>query len=69
MTPFAPAVLADAAAHWFGLERESPYMLLVADVAAKYRLINVSKDVEEDRPLHKQGSIILSRHRIILDDD
>ncbi len=30
--PFAPAVLADRAAEWFELDRESPYMLLVCQV-------------------------------------
>jgi len=31
--PFAPSVLREKAAEWFDLERESPYMLIVADVA------------------------------------
>lgn len=35
--PFAPAVLSEHAAEWFELEVESPYMLLVAPVAAKQR--------------------------------
>ncbi len=30
--PFAPTVLADKVSEWFDLDRESPYMLLVADV-------------------------------------
>ena len=30
--PFAPSVLADKVSEWFELDRESPYMLLVADV-------------------------------------
>jgi carbamoyltransferase len=30
--PFAPAVLADRAAEWFEIDRESPYMLLVCQV-------------------------------------
>lgn len=30
--PFAPSVLAEKAGEWFQLDRESPYMLLVADV-------------------------------------
>lgn len=30
--PFAPAVLAEEAAAWFEIDRESPYMLLTADV-------------------------------------
>ena len=30
--PFAPSVLAEDAAHWFGLRGDSPYMLMVANV-------------------------------------
>jgi carbamoyltransferase len=36
--PFAPAVLREAVGDWFELDYESPYMLLVADVAASRRL-------------------------------
>jgi carbamoyltransferase len=36
--PFAPAVLADHAAEWFDLDHPSPYMLLVAQVAASHRV-------------------------------
>ena len=36
--PFAPAILAGREAEWFDLDRPSPYMLLVAPVAAKHRL-------------------------------
>ena len=35
--PFAPAVLAENAADWFGLDRNSPYMLIVAPVALDKR--------------------------------
>jgi carbamoyltransferase len=35
--PFAPSVLAEEAARWFDLGAESPYMLLVADVASEHR--------------------------------
>ena len=35
--PFAPAVLAEDASDWFEIDRESPYMLLVADVARNRR--------------------------------
>tara|TARA_A100001388_G_scaffold112599_1_gene82726 strand:+ start:76 stop:582 length:507 start_codon:yes stop_codon:yes gene_type:complete len=35
--PFAPAVLKERAADWFELERESPYMMLVATVADHQR--------------------------------
>jgi carbamoyltransferase len=36
--PFAPAVLREHVAAWFELDGESPYMLLVADVASSRRL-------------------------------
>jgi carbamoyltransferase len=36
--PFAPSVLAEDVAEWFQLDCESPYMLLVADVAEKHRI-------------------------------
>jgi carbamoyltransferase len=36
--PFAPAVLAEDVSDWFELERPSPYMLLVADVARHRRV-------------------------------
>ena len=35
--PFAPSVLRDDVCEWFDLEEDSPYMLLVADVAASRR--------------------------------
>lgn len=35
--PFAPAVLREDVASWFDLDGDSPYMLLVADVAAQHR--------------------------------
>jgi carbamoyltransferase len=34
--PFAPSVLAEDVAEWFDLDRESPYMLLVTDVAKNH---------------------------------
>ena len=36
--PFAPSVLGEDAHRWFDLDVESPYMLLVADVACAHRL-------------------------------
>jgi len=36
--PFAPSVLAERAHEWFELDRESPYMLLVADVKKEKQL-------------------------------
>jgi len=35
--PFAPAILREALEDWFELDRDSPYMLLVAEVAKKRR--------------------------------
>jgi carbamoyltransferase len=35
--PFAPAVLRERVGEWFELDRDSPYMLLVADVAKQHR--------------------------------
>lgn len=35
--PFAPAVLAGDAAEWFGLDCDSPYMLLVTTISAAHR--------------------------------
>ena len=35
--PFAPSVLRDRVADWFDLDADSPYMLQVADVAAKHK--------------------------------
>ena len=36
--PFAPAVLRERVSDWFELDRDSPYMLLVADVAGPHRI-------------------------------
>jgi carbamoyltransferase len=36
--PFAPAVLAEDVSDWFELDRQSPYMLLVADVGQRRRV-------------------------------
>jgi len=36
--PFAPAVLRERVSDWFELDRDSPYMLLVADVAGAHRI-------------------------------
>ena len=35
--PFAPSVLREDVANWFELDRDSPYMLLVADVRKEHR--------------------------------
>jgi carbamoyltransferase len=54
--PFAPAVLAEDAAAWFDLSVDSPYMLLVAEVAASRRL----PEPAGDRP---EGLQLLQRLR------
>lgn len=36
--PFAPSVLAEKVSEWFELDQDSPYMLLVADVAQRHRV-------------------------------
>jgi len=36
--PFAPSVLREDVGNWFDLEEDSPYMLLVADVASRHRI-------------------------------
>jgi carbamoyltransferase len=45
--PFAPAVREEDVRDWFELDRASPYMLLVAEVAERHRLA----ETEEDRQL------------------
>ena len=43
--PFAPSVLRDHVAEWFDLDVDSPYMLLVADVASQHK--RAMTDAEE----------------------
>ncbi|MBI2585063.1 MAG: carbamoyltransferase [Rhodospirillales bacterium] len=52
--PFAPAVLAEDVAEYFALDRESPYMMLVADVVETKRL-PLSPADEERRGFDKLG--------------
>jgi carbamoyltransferase len=42
--PFAPSVLVDDVTEYFEIDRESPYMLLVAPVREKYRLESEEAD-------------------------
>ena len=42
--PFAPSVLREDVSDWFELDDESPYMLLVADVAKQHRREMTSKE-------------------------
>src|SRR5262249_6174700 len=48
--PFAPSVLAEDVHDWFEIDRESPYMLLVADVHKSRRVVD---DVRDRRGLDK----------------
>ncbi|NOX36398.1 MAG: carbamoyltransferase [Calditrichaeota bacterium] len=50
--PFAPAVLLEHVSEWFQLDRESPYMLLVAEVAEDKKL-PLSPEQEQLRGLDK----------------
>lgn len=43
--PFAPSVLRDDVTDWFTLETDSPYMLLVADVAHDKRLAQTAEEL------------------------
>jgi carbamoyltransferase len=42
--PFAPAILAEEVAEWFEHDRESPYMLIVADVLRGRRLETTTQE-------------------------
>ncbi|HUO86243.1 MAG TPA: carbamoyltransferase [Thermoanaerobaculia bacterium] len=44
--PFAPSVLGEKVGEWFDLDHDSPYMLLVADVASAKRLAAVGDEAE-----------------------
>jgi len=41
--PFAPSVLEEDASDWFDIDRHSPYMLLVADIASSKRIEMTAK--------------------------
>ncbi len=58
--PFAPTVLREKAAEWFELDRESPYMLLVAPVRTDKR-INIG-----DGKTHLQGFDKLKAKRSLI---
>ena len=58
--PFAPSVLAEEISNWFEIDRESPYMLLVADVKKeKQKVMN-----ESDRKLFGIDKLNLIRSEI-----
>ena len=42
--PFAPSVLREHVAEWFDLDQDSPYMLMVADVARQHRINTADAD-------------------------
>lgn len=57
--PFAPSVLAEDAAEWFELDRESPYMLLVAPIRATHRLQLTPEQerLQQDPDLRKRVNV------------
>ena len=55
--PFAPTVLADKAAEWFELDRESPYMLLTAQVRSDKRF-EVPGDISGFDKLKTKRSLV-----------
>jgi carbamoyltransferase len=57
--PFAPSCLAADAAEWFQLDRESPYMLLVAPVREKHRtaLTDDQRAAMRDPDLRKRVNV------------
>ncbi|SEP97686.1 carbamoyltransferase [Streptomyces sp. yr375] len=61
--PFAPAVLADDAQDYFELKQESPYMLVVADVAAAQRLPAPNSTTDADTEAGPRGLDRLKIHR------
>ncbi|HKC80714.1 MAG TPA: carbamoyltransferase [Gemmatimonadaceae bacterium] len=44
--PFAPAVLRESLTEWFELDTDSPYMLLVADIARAHRIDSPQTNVD-----------------------
>jgi carbamoyltransferase len=57
--PFAPSCLAEDAAEWFELDRESPYMLLVAPIRASKRtpLTAAQRAALQDPDLRKRVNV------------
>ncbi len=56
--PFAPSVLAEEAADWFGMDCASPYMLLVAEVAADKRVEGADVHAEGLERVNQIRSVI-----------
>ena len=57
--PFAPCVLAEDVSEYFDLDRESPYMLLVAPVRKdkRYRLTPEQAKLQQDPDLRKRVNV------------
>jgi len=57
--PFAPSCLAEDAGTWFDLNRDSPYMLLVAPVRAEHRLApdDAQRAASHDPDLRKRVNV------------
>jgi carbamoyltransferase len=64
--PFAPAVLAEDVAEYFEIDRESPYMLLTADVQQAKR-IGHSEKIKESSPDKSVDILSTDRDEIIHD--
>jgi carbamoyltransferase len=60
--PFAPAVLREALSEWFELDTDSPYMLLVADVAERHRIPHASPAQGLDKLRQPQSTIPAVTH-------
>jgi carbamoyltransferase len=60
--PFAPAVLREAVADWFELDVDSPYMLLVANVAERHRIPASAPAVGLDKLRHPRSTIPAVTH-------
>lgn len=60
--PFAPAVLRESVADWFELDTDSPYMLLVADVAARHRIAPKAEPTGLDKLKEPRSTIPAVTH-------
>ena len=54
--PFAPVVMLEKVAEWFDFDKESPYMLLTAEVANDKK-IHVSKNSEKSVAINSNSLI------------
>jgi carbamoyltransferase len=60
--PFAPAVLREEVSDWFELDVDSPYMLLVANVAARHRISRSSRATGLEKLREPQSTIPAVTH-------